>query len=770
MNRRHDLDWLRVIAFGILIFFHSGMAFSSYEWHVKNYESSRLIDEVIQFLHQWRMPLLFFISGAAVWFAMEKYSAWKYFLERQKRLLLPLLFGMLVVIPPQVYCERIYQRQGYASFLDFYPTIFTSGSYPQGNLSWHHLWYIPYIWAFSMATLPLFLWLRSQPGRNFLKTFQAWLARPGVLFLLFIPSAVAEVILRPFYPGDACNLIADWANFAHKLTFFVAGFMLASGTELAEVIARRRNTFLSAAVIILFLLECVWHVPLRVPGIWYRCLSNFHIWMWILTGLGFARKYLASNSAALRYATNAVYPFYILHQTIIVMLALLLVYADLGLWTKYFLVLGGTVALTWGVYEFLVSRVNLLRVCFGMKPRRPSRPEQVPCPIAAELPLVERAAGRATTAGSCKSATAVALLTLVSSWGSTWTASGRVLPAQVPSPALAGNRLGIAEIQPAAVYLPPSYASGDKRYPVIYLLPNFNTPVWRYSAASLQGFRMPERLDQLCRGGRIPEIIVVIPNTQHLLGSSWFRNSTITGNWEDFITRDLIHYVDHHFRTLAHAGSRGVAGHGAGGTGALELGLKHPEIFSQVYAMSPALLTSEDIRWFTAQSEQDIGNWPARVSEWKAKAPGGARRAFALYMQARLNSSSRQMLFQALRVSSCAAVAMEPGGSFPWFDCPSASDSESGQKQPPWEEILGNWGSKLGGYLAKRERLVGITIEYGRKDEYEFIRRGAEALSHQMNDLGVTNRLALSQGGHDSTLGPRLEEMFVALANALQQQ
>jgi glucans biosynthesis protein C len=76
INRRYDLDWLRVIAFGILMLFHSGMGFTSYQWHVVNYESSRLIDELVSFLHQWRMPLLFFISGAAVWFAMEKYGTW----------------------------------------------------------------------------------------------------------------------------------------------------------------------------------------------------------------------------------------------------------------------------------------------------------------------------------------------------------------------------------------------------------------------------------------------------------------------------------------------------------------------------------------------------------------------------------------------------------------------------------------------------------------------------------------------------------------------
>ena len=198
MNRRYDLDWLRVIAFAILMLFHTGMAFSSYDWHVKNFESSALIDWLIMFFHQWRMPLLFFISGAAVWFAMEKYPTWRYLRERHTRLLVPLLFGMSVVIPPQVYCERLYQGQTYSSFLDFYPTIFTSGSYPQGNLSWHHLWYVPYIWAFSMITLPLFAWLRSTPGRTVLARLQRFLSRPSRYSPCSSPPQSSRYCSAPF--------------------------------------------------------------------------------------------------------------------------------------------------------------------------------------------------------------------------------------------------------------------------------------------------------------------------------------------------------------------------------------------------------------------------------------------------------------------------------------------------------------------------------------------------------------------------------------------
>ena len=380
MNRRYDLDWLRVIAFALLMLFHSGMLFSTWDWHVKNLETSAAFDQVMRFVHQWRMPLLFFISGSAVWFALERYSTWRYFLERHRRLLLPLLFGMLVIIPPQVYCERLYHRQQYDSFWDFYGSVFTSGSYPRGNLSWHHLWYVPYIWTYSMVTLPLCVGLRSRRGRLFLAGVLRWLARPWVLFLLWIPSALSDAILRPFWPQDGNNLFPDWGNFSHKLTFFVAGFVLASGTGVYEAIAAQRRKFLLAGLLTLGMVYAPWfsnrHLsPAALAG--YRGLDNFHIWMWLLAALGYGRRYLSFNHPFLRYANEAVYPFYILHQTVIIILGYYLVYANWSIGLKFPLVLSGTFLITWGLYALAIRPWNLLRVPFGMKWRPP--PPKVLC-------------------------------------------------------------------------------------------------------------------------------------------------------------------------------------------------------------------------------------------------------------------------------------------------------------------------------------------------------------------------------------------------------
>ena len=165
LERRYDLDWLRVIAFSLLIFFHAGMMFNTWDWHVKNNVTSKIPELFMTLLHQWRMPLLFLISGAAASFLLRKLDFRKYAGNRVQRLLLPLAFGMFFIIPPQVYYERLFQGQTFGSFADFYQTVLAFVPYPVGNFSWHHLWYIPYIFVFSFLVLPLSWYATTQRGK-----------------------------------------------------------------------------------------------------------------------------------------------------------------------------------------------------------------------------------------------------------------------------------------------------------------------------------------------------------------------------------------------------------------------------------------------------------------------------------------------------------------------------------------------------------------------------------------------------------------------------
>jgi hypothetical protein len=370
INRLYDLDWLRVIAFAILILFHCGMMFNTWDWHIKNNYTTDLIEPFMNFLHQWRMPLLFFISGAAVWFAMERYTLKQYIGERNKRLLIPLIFGMLVVIPPQVYHERIFQGQTH-SFFDFYKTVFEFTPYPAGNFSWHHLWYIPYIFVFSMITIPLFRYLKSESGRYQLARFVSKFEKSSRIMLWFVPIAVSENILRPFWPDNANNLLGDWAQFASTLILFCMGFALASQQVIWDTIEKLRFKALIIGIISFALLFIIWELdiePNAVEYVLYRMLRSFNMWCWILILLGFGRMHLNFNSPVLKYANEAVYPFYIVHQTVTVVGGFYLISWDIPILPKFLVVTAITIGCSWIIYE-AIRRNYLTRVLFGLKAR-----------------------------------------------------------------------------------------------------------------------------------------------------------------------------------------------------------------------------------------------------------------------------------------------------------------------------------------------------------------------------------------------------------------
>jgi glucans biosynthesis protein C len=761
MPRRYDLDWLRVIAFALLMLFHTGMMFSTWEWHVKNIETSEAFDYVMRWLHQWRMPLLFFISGSAVWFAMERYSSRQFFLERQKRLLVPLLFGMLVIIPPQVYCERLYHQEQYDSFWDFYRTVLTSGPYPQGNLSWHHLWYVPYIWAFSMVMFPAFVLARSTAGRHVLLRVTRGLRRPWALSLIFIPGAVAEIILRPFWPGDANNLLSDWANFAHKITFFVLGFVLASDVAVYETIAAHRRKFLVTGVIASVALNLVWFSDRQFSAVMiavYRLLANFHTWMWLLAALGYGKQYLSFNHPALRYANEAVYPFYILHQTVIIILAYQLAYVNWGIGIKFPLVATSTFGITWVLYAVAIKPWNPMRVLFGMRPQRVRDNRN------------DEGAGRRAVSirGAAAMLLGLSLLLLTSCSPQ----ESQLVCQTLDAPSVAHNLLGVSARQELVIYLPPSYRNSNRHFPVVYLLPNFKTDLWRYTGGSYQGFHLKEAIDHQIRSGRIREMIVVIPNAVHFLGGSWYRNSPLTGNWEDFVVRDVVSFIDSRFRTVASAPARGVAGHGMGGMGALELALKHPEVFGSVYAMSPLVFDATGLNDLGLLDERQARNWRDHVASWSRLDPDTRRRDFRDYVQSCLNSPSRSVFFGGVFISYAAAVSSDTGLPYPHIAFPGTT----GPEQVRTEELVraesgpSGWGRKLAAYLAQDRRLGSITIECGGDGEYEWIRRGAAFVSGLMRSNGIPSVLVVHPGGHDTTLGKRLEDGLLPAMSATFEQ
>ncbi|MBI4912044.1 MAG: acyltransferase [Acidobacteria bacterium] len=363
------IDLVRVVAIILVHVFHTGMFFNTWEWHVKNPDLLPVLEPFMTVLHFVRMPLLMLVAGAGTAFALRRRSLGQYAGERTRRLLLPLLVGMILVVPPQVYAERVFSGAFEGSYLDWFPTVLQFRAYPKGNLSWHHLWFVAYLYADVLLTLPLVAWLGTPRGGRFMEGLSAWLRKGGRLYLLALPLGLGRLALLRF--PETHDLIHDPKVVVFFLQLFLFGHLFGRRPELVERMAElRRPSLLLAA---LFLPA----VFVEIPGLaWMRVLLVwFFAWSAMIGALGFARQHLRSGKPWLAYAQEIAYPFYILHQTVIVVLAWKSLVLPMGPWLRLPLLFAVSFAVTLLGCE-VIRRVPWLRPLFGMKYIAPPGPDK----------------------------------------------------------------------------------------------------------------------------------------------------------------------------------------------------------------------------------------------------------------------------------------------------------------------------------------------------------------------------------------------------------
>jgi glucans biosynthesis protein C len=359
--RYEFLDWLRVIAIFVLLFFHTGMLFVGWGWHIQNAEVIPGLQLPMDLAHRLRMPLLFVIAGAGMWYALQRRSGATFTRERTLRLLVPAIIGMFLVVPPQVFIERIAHGDWHGGYLDFLTQrVFQFRPYPAGDFSWHHLWFIIYLYVYVLLLLPLMLWWRrARPA-----------LRPGAwIFALALPLGINEALLKPIFP-ETHNLVSDWYIFIHYLLLTIYGFALASSDGTWEWLAqvRRRALFLGIAIVTVLLTLFEAGVLHHDTGADFL-MANAFTWWCLMAFLGYGRQYLSFGNRLLAWARDASYPVYILHQTVIIVIAYFVIRQPWAPWTKYWLVLGATLIVCVLMYEYLLRRVPLLRLAFGIKKR-----------------------------------------------------------------------------------------------------------------------------------------------------------------------------------------------------------------------------------------------------------------------------------------------------------------------------------------------------------------------------------------------------------------
>ena len=374
-NRRSDLDWLRVTAFGLLILYHSGMAWSGWHWHLNSTEDIAWLREAMRFVNRWRMPLIFLVSGGAIVLALARHSPGAFAVDRLRRLLLPLAFGMIVLVPPQVYAERHFSGQFAGPFLDWLPEAFR-GTYPAGNLSWHHLWFVAYVLVLTFVLLPCFLWARTAQGQVTQTAVARTIGRLGLHWLMALPLAASILWLMPLSRNTG-GLIGDWHGLVYNgLLLLYGGFIFGTSEMLA---ALNRQRFLSLGIgIAAYATIYLTYFHGTVAGIVqpadrpaYALLSAVNTMAWLFTAIGFANRYLTMRPRFLASASEAVYPFYMIHQTVTVIAVYWLLTYKVPPVLGFVLAVLATFGVTWAIYAWVVQPVAFLRPLFGLKVIRP---------------------------------------------------------------------------------------------------------------------------------------------------------------------------------------------------------------------------------------------------------------------------------------------------------------------------------------------------------------------------------------------------------------
>lgn len=396
-DRQAYLDWLRVLAILCVLFFHSAMPYvAEWGWHIKNKETSNMLLEFNDFTHRFRMPLLFFISGTVSYYMLQRRSGGGFIGLRFRRLFVPLLLGVLMIVPPQIYMERL--TQGFSgNYWDFYKHMFTSGVYPKGNISWHHLWFICYLLIYDIVFAPVFAWFTSARGKALLQKAN-WMARGVNIYLLIIPGVLVYTFMVLKYP-ETNMLVGDYAFLLYWLFFVLAGFFCIANPMWMDSLERNRRLSLTIAFTLTITINYLrwnklepWMVfddYKHAPGMFvFLAISAIAAWMWVFAIVGYGKKYLNRKSAALPYLNEAAYPFYILHQTIIVILTYYIVQTPDDVALKYFFTVIVTLVLSMMIFHLFIRPFGVMRFLFGMKPRQPrekkAREETIPLSLPAE--------------------------------------------------------------------------------------------------------------------------------------------------------------------------------------------------------------------------------------------------------------------------------------------------------------------------------------------------------------------------------------------------
>jgi len=372
-SRRYDLDWLRIIAFGLLIFYHIGMFYVEWDWHIKSVHASEVAEPLMRLLNPWRLALLFFISGLALRFAMEKAQIKSFTWQRFWRLFIPLVFGVHIIVAPQSWLQLLESGEINSGFWHFYPEyLIGTSEYSVAIPTWNHLWYVVYLLIYTLFLAPIARSLSNfMTGRGAAITKRLFSRPWTILIIPALPYLVYRICLDPHFPTTH-DVVNDWANHAHSFTMLLTGFLLAKDETFWFAVSKIFKPALVITVTLGLTLTLVWNnwdaITEGQTWLWPARFGRIlYAWIMITALLGAAQAWLNRPSRVLTYMTEAIFPWYILHQTLIIMAGYWLTRRGLSAGVEF---LGVTIATFGGcllLHEVIIRKSRILRPFFGLK-------------------------------------------------------------------------------------------------------------------------------------------------------------------------------------------------------------------------------------------------------------------------------------------------------------------------------------------------------------------------------------------------------------------
>ena len=382
-TRKYYIDWLRIVLIISVFFFHVGMIFRPEQWHINSAKSFAFLDPIMWWLHLWRMPLLFLVSGVGTYYAIGHRTSWQYVKERFRRLYIPFAFGFFTLVPLMVYVERIDQ---YGSFWNYIPSMFAGGPYPEGNISWHHLWFILYLFLISLMIAPFLNYTKTEHYKRLrIRLVNLTTKKFGLNWLLPV-ILVSQILLRHYFPNSTHALYNDWAYFAYYVFFFAAGFMLFTSDRVIQALEHQRRLYLIQTLVSTALLYvCIYTIN---DYFWsyntYMVLGIVVAWSCGLTALGYFKKYFSQDHKYRAVLNEAIYPFYLLHQPMLIFVGYMVLQWDISYGLQAVLITILSLISIIGTY-LIIKRFNFLRIAFGMKKksitRTATKSEATPSPV-----------------------------------------------------------------------------------------------------------------------------------------------------------------------------------------------------------------------------------------------------------------------------------------------------------------------------------------------------------------------------------------------------